>query len=320
VTRISIENCKVGFIGLGALGAPIVEKLLEQRVAVFIFDIDASKATTLRSKHANVAKSVREIGDSCDVVFMCLPTAEVSLATAAGPEGLASGAAVTHVIELSTVGSKTVTAMAEYLRSAGKWMLDCPLSGGPRGVRSGSLTAMISGRSEDVAYVHPLIELFAKNIFKVGTAVGLGQTMKLVNNMISAAGMLAACEGIALATRKGIDPSVCVSVLNASTGRNSATEDKFPKSILPRTFDYGGRFAIMTKDVGLCRTEGESIHVPMMVTSFVHEFWQLGIAKGMRDQDYTCIMKIFEEWMDVVVKGQADVEPAPPPPKPPRRP
>jgi 3-hydroxyisobutyrate dehydrogenase-like beta-hydroxyacid dehydrogenase len=118
-----------------------------------------------------------------------------------------------------------------------------------------------------------LFEAIAGRVFHVGDRPGLGQIAKLANNMISAAGMAAACEAAALAVKAGLDAATLIEVVNAGTGRNTATTDKFPRSILPRSFDYGGRLATMYKDVRLCLEEAERRGVPMWVGSSVVQLW-----------------------------------------------
>jgi len=151
--------------------------------------------------------------------------------------------------------------------------------------------------------VRPLFDAIAGKVFYVGAEPGLGQITKLANNMISAAGMAASMEAAVMAVKAGVDARTLIDVVNASTGRNSATEDKFPQSILPRTFDYGGKVATMYKDVELCFAEARALGVPMWVGAAVVQLWFQAMSEGRGQDDYTTLIKVIEGWTGVTVGG-----------------
>jgi 3-hydroxyisobutyrate dehydrogenase-like beta-hydroxyacid dehydrogenase len=178
------------------------------------------------------------------------------------------------------------------------------VSGGPRGARAGSLATMVSGERTAFERARPLFEALAGKVFYVGAEPGLAQMAKLANNMISAAGMAAACEAVVLGVKAGLDATTLIDVINASTGRNSATQDKFPQSILPRSFDYGGKLATMYKDVQLCFDEAKARDVPMWVGAAVVQLWFQGMVEGRGEDDYTTLIKVIEGWTGVTVAGR----------------
>ena len=204
---------------------------------------------------------------------------------------------------MSTIGSKTVKAIAQGLAEAGIPVLDSPVSGGPRGARAGTLSTMVSGAHATFELVKPLLETVARNVFYIGEAPGLGQVTKLANNMISAAGMAAAFETSAMAVKAGVDARTLIETVNASTGRNSATMDKFPAAVLTRSFDYGGKLSTMYKDVLLCLEEARELNVPMWVGSNVVQLWFHAMTQGRGNDDYTALIKMIEDWAGVVVGG-----------------
>ena len=204
---------------------------------------------------------------------------------------------------VSTIGSKTIKAIAQGLAAAGIPVLDSPVSGGPRGARAGTLSTMVSGAPATFEEVKPLLETVARNVFYMGEAPGLGQVTKLANNMISAAGMAAAFETSAMAVKAGVDARTLIETVNASTGRNSATMDKFPAAILTRSFDYGGKLSTMYKDVFLCLEEARELNVPMWVGSNVVQLWFHAMTQGRGNDDYTALIKMIEDWAGVVVGG-----------------
>jgi 3-hydroxyisobutyrate dehydrogenase-like beta-hydroxyacid dehydrogenase len=164
---------------------------------------------------------------------------------------------------------------------------------------------MVAGDPAVLARTRPLLDAIARHVFYVGAEPGLGQVTKLANNMISAAGMVAAFEAAAMAVKAGVDARTLIETVNASTGRNSATMDKFPASILPRTFDYGGKVSTMYKDVALCLEEAKRLDVPMWLGSNVVQMWFHAMCEGRGDDDYTTLIKMIEQWAGVTVGGDA---------------
>ncbi|HLJ19490.1 MAG TPA: NAD-binding protein, partial [Stellaceae bacterium] len=149
--------------------------------------------------------------------------------------------------------------------------------------------------------LEPILKVFGK-VFYIGARPGMGQTMKLANNLMSAAAMAISCEAIVMGVKAGLDPQVMIDVINAGSGRNTATQDKFPKAILPRSFDYGFATGLMYKDVRLALEEAEALQVPMWVGSAVRQLWQFANAQNGPTSDFTTIIRCIEDWAGVEVK------------------
>src|ERR1043165_5874386 len=220
-------------------------------------------------------KSPRDAATGAEVTFACLTSPEASRAVAYGTDGVSGANSLRVHVEMSTIGSKTVKAIAAELAKKDIAMVDAPVSGGPRGARGGTLSTMAAGEHAAFECVKPMLQALARNVFYVGDKPGLGQVTKLANNMISAAGMLAAYECSAMAVKAGVDARTLIDTVNASTGRNATTLDKFPASILTRSFDYGGKISIMYKDVSLALEEARELGVPI---------W-LGVDVGHHQQE-----------------------------------
>ena len=313
---------RIAFIGTGAMGAPMAERLIDAGHQVAVFDASPAAMAPLVARGARGASSPRDAASGAHTVFACLPSPAISLAVALGDGsaagdvsgnaggdaagGIASVPGVKVYIETSTIGTATVKTIAAGMRPRGIRMLDAPVSGGPRGARGGTLATMVAGERAAFEQTLPLFEAIAHKVFYVGAEPGLAQITKLANNMISAAGMAAASEAAVLAVKAGVDPVTLIDAINASTGRNTATSDKFPQSILTRSFDYGGKFSIMYKDVRLCLDEARALGVPMWVGSAVGQLWFQGMTEGRADDDYTSIIKIIEGWTGVTVDGRKD--------------
>ena len=294
---------RLAFIGCGAMGAPMAERLIDAGHALSIYDPSPAATAPLVARGAVAAPSPRAAAEASDVAFACLPSPEVSRKVALDADGIIACKGLGAYVEMSTIGSKTVKAIAQGLAAAGIPVLDSPVSGGPRGARAGTLSTMVAGAPATFEEVKPLLETVARNVFYMGEEPGLGQVTKLANNMISAAGMAAAFETSAMAVKAGVDARTLIETVNASTGRNSATMDKFPAAILTRSFDYGGKLSTMYKDVFLCLEDARELNVPMWVGSNVVQLWFHAMTQGRGNDDYTALIKMIEEWAGVVVGG-----------------
>jgi 3-hydroxyisobutyrate dehydrogenase-like beta-hydroxyacid dehydrogenase len=294
---------RIGFIGVGAMGAPMAERLLAGGYEVAVFDVNPAAMRPLVARGAIATRSPREAVAGAETAFACLPSPEISRNVALGPDGVSGVEGLRVYIETSTIGTAAVKAIAAGLAERGIGVLDAPVSGGPRGARAGKLSTMVAGDRAAFERVRPLFDAIAGKVFYIGAEPGLGQITKLANNMISAAGMAAAMEAAVMAVKAGVDARTLIDVINASTGRNSATEDKFPQSILPRTFDYGGKVATMYKDVELCFAEARALDVPMWVGASVVQLWFQAMVEGRGADDYTTLIKMIEGWTGVVVGG-----------------
>jgi 3-hydroxyisobutyrate dehydrogenase-like beta-hydroxyacid dehydrogenase len=295
----------IAFIGCGAMGAPIAERLIDAGHAVRLFDPRAEAMQPLVARGGIAAASPRDAATGAAVAFACLPSPEISRAVAFGRDGVAGAASLRIYVEMSTIGSATIREIAAELENKNIATLDAPVSGGPRGARAGTLSTMVAGGHAAFERVKPLFQALARHVFYVGDRPGMGQVVKLANNMISAAGMLAAFEACAMAVKAGVDARTLIDTVNASTGRNSATMDKFPASVLTRSFDYGGKVSTMYKDVHLCLEEAKHLKVPMWLGANVVEMWHMGMAEGRGDDDFTSLIKMIEKWAGVVVGGNA---------------
>jgi 3-hydroxyisobutyrate dehydrogenase-like beta-hydroxyacid dehydrogenase len=290
----------VAFLGCGAMGAPMAERLIDGGYGLRVFDPNPAAVKPLVERGAVAAASPRDAVTGTEIAFACLPSPEVSRQVASEVAG-AKGLRI--YVEMSTIGSSTITAIAGELAKSGIAVLDSPVSGGPRGARAGTLATMVAGDPAAFQRVKPMFETIAGRVFYMGEKPGLAQVTKAANNMISAAAMAISCEAAALAVKAGIDARLFIDVVNASTGRNTATTDKFPASILTRSFDYGGKLATMYKDVTLCLQEAKERDVPMWVGANVVQLWSHAISEGRGSDDYTTIMKTIEAWAGVTVGG-----------------
>ena len=291
-----------GFVGLGQMGGPMSKRLLEAGHALCVFDTDPAAMQTLTGLGAVSAGTARDVADAAEIVFTSLPTPAVVRAVALEEGGLIEGARIRTMVDLSTTG--TVVACEVAARLAGKDIVwaDAPVSGGVKGAVAGTLAVMLSCPQATRDGIAGLLEVFGK-VFFVGEKPGQGQIAKLGNNMLSTAALTLTSEVVAMGVKAGLDPKVMVDIFNAGTGRNSATQDKFPRNILPRTFDAGFATGLAYKDVRLCVDEAEALGVPMVAGAVIREMMAITNAKFGGDSDFTSVAKLLEEWAGVEIRG-----------------
>jgi 3-hydroxyisobutyrate dehydrogenase-like beta-hydroxyacid dehydrogenase len=234
--------------------------------------------------------------------LVSLPTPAVVRAVALGKDGVVAGSRVKTFVDLSTTGPRVAIEVAQGLAAKGITSVDAPVSGGPMGAQKGTLAIMVSGPGEVTARLEPILRALGK-VFVVGERPGMGQTMKLANNLMSATALAITSEAMVMGVKAGLDPKTMLQVINAGSGRNSASEDKFPRTVLPRTFDFGFPHELLFKDVKLCLDEGEALGVPMWVGNAVGQL--LGVAKVQQgpSADISTLVRCVEEWAGVEVKG-----------------
>jgi len=163
---------------------------------------------------------------------------------------------------------------------------------------------MVSGPRPAFDALRPILGCFGK-LFFVGEKPGLAQTAKLANNLLAAAAIVVSSEAMAMGVKAGLDPKILLDIINAGSGRNSATQDKFPRSILPGTFDFGFATGLSYKDVRLCVDEAEALGVPMVVGAAVRQMLAVTQAKYGATSDFTCIAKVLEEWSGVEIRSRS---------------
>jgi len=291
----------VGFLGLGQMGAAIAERLLDAGARLHVYDPDEVAVAPFVLRGAVDHESAASVADAAPGGFACLPNGNVSEAAAAQ---VARGKAVRTYVEMSTIGSPTMARVQAVVEKGGITLVDCPISGGPKGARAGTLTVIVAGPPETRVMLRPWLRHIGKNVFEVGEQPGQAQLMKLVNNLINAANLATAFEALVLGAKGGLDPTQMVEVLNVSTGRNSATLDKVPRAVLTGTFDYGANLTTMVKDVVLGLKEAESLGVPMWVHETVGTLWRFGEQQGLGRADFTSLIKVLEGWAGVEVRSR----------------
>ena len=290
----------LGFVGVGRMGGPMASRLLDAGHSLVIFDTNAAVMKPLADRGATIAASPADVASKAEVVFLSLPTPPILQAVAI--DGVLKGTAVKTMIDLSTTGPSVAKVVAKAAAEKGVAWVDSPVSGGIGGATKGTLAVMVSCEKAVFEQVDPLLKVFGKT-FHVGEKPGLAQIAKLANNLLAASAIVLTSEAVAMGVKAGLDAKVLIDIINAGSGRNSASQDKFPQAILTRTFDFGFATGLSYKDVRLCLDEAEALGVPMVAGAAVRQMLAITNAKFGPDSDFTSIAKVVEEWAGVEIKG-----------------
>ncbi len=293
----------IGFIGLGNMGFPMACRLIGANHDVIAFDARSAAVERLVALGARAASSAKEVADQAATVLASLPSPTASLQVATGPEGVIEGSRVKRYVDLSTIGSHTAVQIHDRLAERAIAALDSPVSGGVGGAEKGALAVMVSGPRNEFDAIRTALEALGRP-FYIGEQPGSAQTMKLANNMLAANVLVATAEVVVMGVKAGLDPGVMIEVLNAGSGATSASRDKFPRAILPRTFDYGFATGLMVKDLRLYIDEAKALGVPVEVAEAIGRLWEAAARDQGPDSDFTTVIKPFENAAGVTVSGQ----------------
>lgn len=293
---------EIGFIGLGKMGFPMARRLIEAGHQLTVFDTSKDALGRLVALGAQAATSPKDIADRVETVMASLPSLQASLEVATDAGGVIEGKRVKRFIDLSTVGSQMAVKIHDLLAGKNIVQIDSPVSGGVSGADKGTLAVMVSGPRADFELVKSALDVIGK-VFFIGTKPGSGQTMKLANNFLSATAMVATSEAVVMGVKSGLDPAVMIDVINAGSGLNTASRDKFPRAVLPRSFDFGFATGLMVKDVRLAVEEMRSLGLSMEVAEAVGRLWEVIIRDEGPESDFTAAIKPIEKAAGVIVGG-----------------
>ena len=281
----------IGFLGLGRMGAPMASRLVGHVDRLLVHDISPAAVAALVEKGAEAAGSAPALGGTCDIVLTSLPTPPIVRDAVAE---VVSGGTPKIVCDLSTSGPRLAQELHDTLSARNIASFDAPVSGGIRGAELGSLAIMVGGPEALYEDVRPILDRIG-NPFFMGETPGAGQVAKLANNLLSLAAIAVTAEAMTLAIKAGLDPARMIEVLNAGTGANSATRDKWPRAVLPRTFDFGFSAQLSLKDTRLALEEAQAMGVPLPTGERLEALLERVLETYGEDADFTEMAKVVEE-------------------------
>ena len=296
-----MSDRNLGFIGVGRMGGRLARRLQDAGYSLIVFDTSDAVVRPFVERGATALQSPAAVASACEIVITCLPTPAVVHKVALGPAGVIEGSRVKIFIDMSTTGATYARKIAEGLSAKGIKSVDAPVSGGLVGAEKGTLAVMVSGEEALLPRLKPIMEVFG-TMYVLGHEPGMGQTMKLLNNLLSATAMAIASEAVVMGVKAGLDARQVCEVISAGTGRNSATADKIPRCVIPRAFNTGFAISLLNKDVRLCLEEADALGVPMVVGNAVRQLLAITQASEGPDADMTEVVRPLEKWTGVEVK------------------
>lgn len=294
----------IGFIGLGAMGGPIVRHLCATGHRVWVYDLDPAALASAGQAGASAADSPADVANRARLVFVCLPSLQAARAVLLGTGGIHEGSACRILFDLSTTGPDFAREMQASLAGHEVDYLDSPITGNVTTAGNGRLGLMCSGARAAYEHALPVLETIAgSTVLYLGEQPGRAQTLKLLNNLVSASGMVLTSEAFIIGAKMGLRASTLLHAVNSGEASTNASRNKFPSSILPRRFDYGARMAITAKDISLATEEAEKLAVPLWVARQVQQLWRYAASQGGAERDGSSLITYLEPWAGVEVRG-----------------
>src|ERR1700760_2637862 len=279
----------VGFVGAGNMGWPMAACLVKAGFTVNVNDSRQGVANNFVQQVGGFAPdSLRQLAEASDVIVTMLPTSViVERVLAEGDDNLFAGMkAGTIIIEMSSGVPSVTQRLAEKVAALGGTLIDAPVSGGVPRARTGQLAIMVGGDAATIEQAMPVLSAMGTTVLKTG-AVGSGQAMKALNNLVSTGGFLIGIEALLIGQRFGLDPAVMTDVLNAATGMNNSTQKKFRQFVLSRKFDAGFTMGLLAKDLSIALQVGRETWTPTPFASLCRELVASALAMFGPDADHT---------------------------------
>jgi 3-hydroxyisobutyrate dehydrogenase len=294
---------RLGFIGLGIMGAGMAANLVRAGHDVTVWNRTASRADPLVELGGTRAGSAREVAAASDIVFVCVSDTPDVEAVLFGDDGAAAGlTAGSLVVDHSTVSPAATRGWADRLADKGIGFVDAPVSGGSEGAVKGTLSVMAGGADDAFERAHPYLEAVGSTITHVGP-VGAGQTCKLVNQVLVVVSMLGVAEALVLAQAGGLDPNVAVAATSGGAGGSWMLANRGPQ-IANRDFRPGFTIDLQQKDLRLVLEAADELGVPAIATSLVHQLYRTLQADGLGGEGNHGLIKAIEKLSGITVVGR----------------
>jgi 2-hydroxy-3-oxopropionate reductase len=285
----------LGFIGLGIMGRPMAKNLMDANYELVLHNRSPEKAEELAKEgNATVARSPKEVAESCDIVITMLPDSPDVEAVVAGEggvlEGIRDGALL---VDMSTISPVVTEELSEKVREKGASMLDAPVSGGDVGAIEGALSIMVGGSEEDFQRARPVFDVMGKVATHVGP-IGAGQVVKACNQIVVALTIEAVSEALVLGSKGGVAPEKLVEALSGGLAGSAVMEAKKEK-FFSHDFEPGFRIELHHKDLGIALAAGREYGVALPATAIVDQMLEALKAKGRGDRDHSALLTLLEE-------------------------
>ncbi|MCA3424550.1 MAG: NAD(P)-dependent oxidoreductase [Roseomonas sp.] len=295
---------RIAFAGIGNMGWPMAANLVKAGFEVTVCDVVPGRAASFATETgAKAAATPAEAAKGADCVVMIVPTSkQVGEAVEAMLPSLKPGMLV---IDMTSGQPGRTREIAAMLAGHGVAMIDCPVSGGVPRAKSGQLAIMVGGPVAEIDRAEPVLKAMGTSIYRCGE-IGAGQAMKALNNLVSAGGYLIGVEALLIGQRFGLDPTMMVDVLNASSGMNNSTQKKFKEYVLSRRFDAGFGLDLMVKDLSIALEVGRETTTPAPFSALCREMWLAASTSLGPGVDHTALAKMLEQMTGTVLGGNKE--------------
>lgn len=297
---------KIGYIGLGLMGAPMARNLMKAGHELVVHNRSQEIVEALVSEGTTAAHSPKEVAEQVDVVFTNLPDSPDVEKITLGKDGIIEGAHEGLIfVDNSTIKPETARMIAEKLSEVGVLALDAPVSGGDIGAKAGTLTIMVGGDPGAYERVLPLLEVIGKTITYIGES-GAGQITKAANQVIVAGTMVAMAEALVLAQKCGVDPAKVVQAISRGAAQCWALDNKPPR-LLKRNLDPGFKAHMQAKDLKIVVDTARSYQIAMPQTALAHQLYEAMIAMGNGELDNSAVLTVLEALANTTVQSDTEL-------------
>lgn len=286
---------RIGIIGVGEMGFPILVNLKEMGYNVAAYARRKEIRDRIAEKGIEVLGTPKELAEKSDIILDILNDTNSTWSVLKQENGMLEGLGPNKIlVDMTTSDPNESIPLGEFLEEKGVAYIDCPITGGKIGAENRQLICMAAGREEAFNEVKPILESVSKKVFYLGK-MGGGHYMKLIHNQLSHSTFLASCEAVNLGKALGMDPATMIEVFNIGNARSYATEVRFPKFILPETYNAGASFKTVQKDIGIVMKKIEALGIEMPITAATYMYWSYPIEHDKGDDDYSTIFTLMNE-------------------------
>ncbi len=295
---------KIGFIGLGVMGKRMAKRFHDEGYNIKVFDVMKAALDEFKKLGVKTGSSPGDVAAETDVIFMSLPNSQVVTNVVVGKDGILSKARQgTIIVDLSSITPKAIKDIYKKTISKGVEVLDAPVSGGSAGAKAGTLTIMVGGKKKVLEKVEHLLKVIGKTIYHVGD-VGAGDSVKLVNNLLLGANMVAVAEALVLGVKAGLNPEIIFDVITNSSGNSYALKAKYPKFISQGNFEPGFMVDLQYKDLQLAVETAKDLGIPLLMGNMAQQIFDIAKAERLGQKDISSVINLYEKWSDTVVRKE----------------
>ena len=294
---------KIGFIGLGRMGKHMATNVVKAGFETYVNDLVPELVDQLVALGAKKCATNQELAGSVDVDFTMLPNGAIVESVMCGPQGvLAACKPGTIIVDMSSVAPATTQKMAEIAAKTGVKYIDAPVSGGTAGAEAGTLTIMVGAEKETFDRVEPVLQAIGKRIYHIG-GVGMGDAMKIVNNMLLGANMASLAEALVLGAKCGLDADTMYDIISTSSGNSYALTAKMKKFIMADNYEPGFAMDVQYKDLTLAQEASRATRTPIPMANTCISIYEQARAAGHGGEDMSAVIKVWEDLTGAKITG-----------------